>query len=192
LATVCASSSTIPFFYPQYPFIDQIDQMRFNSWFRKMSEYFCISHVVSLLHNQYNDLRVSESYSMPSHLLPPCTASMPTGFPPGKAAFFVPYKEEFIWLPDVAASILRQEEFLIKDTPLDPSFLQLVSDHFQLDRTEKGIGAMFIDNGYEVADDTVSNIEKTNVSTSIQSSPEEENLPNFKSKAFAFLQSLRE
>lgn len=182
----------IPFFYPQYPFVDQIDRMRFNTWFQKMGEHFATSHVVSLLHSQYPDLRVTETHKMPTHLLPPSSLEMPTGFPPEKAAFFLPYKEEFVWLPNVASSILHQEELLVHDKPLDKEFAHLVAEHFQLDRAEKGIAAMFLDNGYEMEDDsTVSKTDNASLSTSIQSSSEE-NLPGFKSKAFEFLQSLRQ
>lgn len=175
----------VEFYYPSFPFIGQEKQETFLRWQKRCCHNFIIENLYYLFTKNYPilHLKVPDSYTFSSS--PPKTIllNVETG---DKLTLSHPYHDQYIYLPDVVGSILQHQEYLVHNEPLDFNVIMNMEKFFDLERVQAGLGSYMMDNEYEVFPTIPSPIIK------VYEEPESilEDLPDFKEKAYQFLESL--
>lgn len=175
----------IEFYYPQYPFIGQEKQETFNRWQKRCCDNFIIENLYYLFTKNYPilHLKVPDSYTFSSS--PPKTILL--NVDRADLTLSHPYDNQYIFLPDVAGSILQHQEYIVEHEPLSSEFMANIEKFFDLERVQSGLGSYMMDNEYEVFPTSVPS------TIVIHDEPEPtilEDLPDFKQKAYEFLELL--
>ena len=172
----------IEFYFPQYHFLEKKDQEEFLSWRNRSMEVFILESIYNLFSTNYPILKTN----LKTHNIkqPNPDWNVGTG---SKLALLVPYKNKYISLPPLAKSILQHEEFNIDGKNVDKKFIASLTKYFNLEKAQYGLGAYFMDNEYELANDFY-RFENIKEDEKVQVVP---HLNNFKEKAYAFLNEMK-
>jgi hypothetical protein len=171
----------VEYYYPSYHFLEEEQKQSFSRWQSRCRENFLSESLCALFTRNYPVLRVklpsSTSLSVPKSIL----LGVETG---DKLSLLHPYQDRFLFLPDVADSILRNQEYLVGNHPLP---VDTLGRFFDLERVRAGLASYLMDNDYELAPTppqaTTTRTEGGVVEPLLT-------LPDFKKKAYAFLGSL--
>lgn len=177
----------IDFYYPQYHFLGQEKQQTFDRWRTRCMDNFITETLYYLLIRNYPVLHIrlpenSYQVSIPKTIL--------LGVEVGdKMSLLHPYQDQYIFLPDVAESIIQDQEYLVHKKPISPNTLLAMEQFFDLERVRAGLGSYMMDNEYEIMPimppQTTTREEEEEESEILP-----ETLPDFKEKAYDFLASL--
>ena len=173
----------VSFYYPQYNFLGEEKQQCFDRWMKRCQNNFVQESLYCLFMKNYPALRVKlHDYSFTS--TPP--QSILLGVDEGdKLSLLHPYKDQYIYLPDVASSILQGQEYLVNGKPIEVAVMIQIESYFNLERVRAGLGSYMMDNDFEL--DAPSFIPTTtSIYTPFQPP---DSLPDFKEHAFSLLAS---
>lgn len=176
----------VEFYYPQFPFMGQEKQETFLRWQKRCCQHFIIENLYYLFTKNYPilHLKVPDTYTFVSS--PPKTIllNIETG---DKLTLSHPYLDQYIYLPDVVGSILQHQEYVVHNEPLSSETVSAMEKFFELERVQAGLGSYMMDNEYEIFPTIPAPIRV------IHDEPEPsilEELPDFKEKAYQFLELL--
>lgn len=181
----------IEFYHPQYHFLEEEQQKSFDRWHDRCKNNFIIEKLYYLFIKNYPSLRVK----MPdthSSSFPPKTILLNVEMGE-KLSLLHPYHNHYIHLPEVAESIIKDQEYLIDGKPLPAGVVSSMEYFFDLERVRSGFGSYLMDNQYEILTPIAPQptITKEKKETDEEDTIEElETLPDFKEKAFQFLDLL--
>ena len=184
----------VEFYYPQYHFLEDEKKHSFDMWVERCRNIFITEKLYYLFSKNYPILKikipeiVSASSTPPKNLI----LNVETG---EKIVLLYPYQKEYIYLPEVAGSIMKNQEYSLHNKPLPNTIIRTMERFFDLGRVQVGLGAIFLDHDYEIMD---SGSQHTILSPNQTDSNEQEDktiptletLPNFKENAYKFLELL--
>jgi hypothetical protein len=177
----------VEFYYPQYHFLEQEKQQSFDRWRKRCMDNFTIEKLYVLFAKNYPILKVklpeiNSSSSPPKTIL----LNVETG---EKLSLLLPYLNQYIYLPEVAESIHQNQEYIVDGNPISPEIVLAIEHFFDIERVRAGLGSYLMDNDYELV--LATSIEtRTNEYQIVEERQVLENLPDFKEKAYKFLDLL--
>lgn len=176
----------VDFYYPQYHFLDKEKQGVFDRWRERCVNNFTTEMLYYLFARNYPVLQIR---APETHLSSSIPKSILLGVEVGdKISLLHPYQDQYVFLPDVAESIIQNQEYLVHKKPIHSGVLSCIETFFDLERVRAGLGSYMMDNDYEMpltmpTQDEVEEIEETPNTLP-------ETLPGFREKAYEFLASL--
>jgi hypothetical protein len=180
----------IDFYYPQYAFLGEEKQKSFERWHDRCMNGFIIEKLSYLFTKNYPVLRVKMPENNASSF-PPKTILL--GIETGeKIPLLHPYNNQYIYLPEVAGSIIQGQEYMVNGKPLSIDALSSIEKFLDLERVRAGLGSYLMDNDFEISVSTI----RPHTETIIHEEEElvetnhMETLPDFKEKAYGFLEML--
>lgn len=172
----------VDFYYPSYHFMGQEKQGLFDRWRSRCMEYFITESLYFLLMRNYPVLHIkappTASSSPPKSIL----LHVEVG---DKLSLLHPYHEKYIYLPGLADSLLQDQEYLVDGSPLTVDFSTQMETFYHLERVRAGLGSLMMDNEFELEPTA-----PTVVVREVETFQELESLPDFKEKAYQFLELL--
>jgi len=180
----------VEFYYPQFHFLGEEKQQTFQRWHDRCMNNFVIEKLYYLFTKNYPVLRVRMpetrvSSSPPKSIL----LNVQTG---EKLALRHPYQDQYLILPEVAQSLLQDQEYLVDGKPLTLDMVSSLERFYDMERVRVGEGSYLMDNDYEILMSTT-----TEEAPPLPVEEEEEEmevlpdtLPHFKEKAYQFLDLL--
>jgi len=177
----------IEFYYPQYHFLEQEKQQSFDRWRKRCMDNFIIEKLYVLFTKNYPILKVklpeiNSSSSPPKSIL----LNVETG---EKLSLLLPYLNQYIYLPEVAESIRQNQEYIVEGNPISPETVLAIEHFFNIERVRAGLGSYLMDNDYELVP-TTSFETITHEYQIVEEKQVLETLPDFKEKAYKFLDLL--
>ena len=170
----------VEFYYPQHPFLSDKDKESFRRWRQRCLDSFILETLASLFARNYPILRVRVPASHSFTCSPPANL-IPGGFRE-KLSLLHPHGDTFVYLPDVAASILSEEEYLVDGKPVPTAPLE---KFFDLERVRAGLAALMMDNEYEVP--TTTAVGTATTTTTSTTTDTDTDLEGFRENAYRFL-----
>lgn len=174
----------VDFYYPQYHFLEKEKQNVFDRWRERCMNNFITETLYYLFIRNYPVLQVQ---SPETHISSSIPKAILLGVEVGdKISLLHPYQDQYIFLPDVAESIIQNQEYLVNKKPIHPDLLSFMEKFFDLERVRAGLGSYMMDNDYDVPLTMPIQDEKGYFDEDT-SSILPETLPDFKEKAYEFL-----
>lgn len=175
----------VSFYYPQHPFLGEEKQQCFDRWHKRCQDNFVQETLYCLFMRNYPALRVKLQDNAFTSTPP---KSILLGLEEGnKLSLLHPYRNQYIYLPDVASSILQNQEYLVDGKPVPGAVMDQIGSLFDLERVRAGLGSYMMDNDFELQAPSFIPTTMTTNPTPIQPIA---TLPDFKQKAYAFLASM--
>lgn len=184
LDSLCALP--VEFYYPQFPFLADPEKESFRRWRQRCLDSFILETLASVFARNYPILRVrvpdhhSFTCSPPPKLIPVSARE--------KLALLHPHLNTFLYLPEVAASILAEEEYLVGGSPLPRETTTDMARFLDLDRVRAGLASLMMDNEYEVP--TTLAVGTTTTTTTTTPAAANLELSGFRENAYRFLELL--
>lgn len=176
----------VQFYYPQFPFMGQEKQETFLRWQKRCCHHFVLENLYYLFTKNYPILHLKvDNYTVASS--PPKTILLNVEMG-NKLTLSHPFHEEYLYLPDVAGSILLHQEYLVKNEPLSFEVVSDMEKFLDLERVQAGLGSYMMDNDYEIF--PTAPLPTRNMFHDEEPATALELLPDFKEKAYQFLESL--
>lgn len=177
----------VEFYYPQYHFLEKEKQQSFDRWRKRCMDNFIIEKLYVLFTKNYPILRVKlpefHSFSSPSKTI---LLNVDSG---EKLSLLHPYLNQYIYLPEVAESIRQNQEYIVDGNPISPETVLAIEHFFDIERVRAGLGSYLMDNEYELVSTT--SMEASTQEYQIEEERQVlETLPDFKEKAYKFLDLL--
>jgi hypothetical protein len=101
-----------------------------------------------------------------------------------------PYRDQYIRLPEIAESLLQNQEYLVDGEPLSLDTVSSMEHFYDMERVRAGMGSYLMDNDYEILISSTETQRSVDVVVEEEKEPELEVLPHFKEKAYQFLELL--
>lgn len=178
----------VEFYYPQYHFLGEEQKQSFQRWYDRCKNNFITEKLYYLFTVNYPILRVRMPENHVSSTPPKkILLNVETG---ENISMLHPYRNQYLRLPEVAESILQNEEYIVGGKPLSPNMVSSLRYFYNIERVRSGMGSYFMDNDYEVL------ITASETPTTTREEMEEvaqssiDTLPHFKEKAYQFLELL--
>lgn len=172
----------VDFYYPSYRFLGQEKQGQFDRWRSRCMDYFVTESLYYLFMRNYPVLHIkappNASSSPPKSIL----LSVEVG---DKLSLLHPYHDKYIYLPGLADSLLQSQEYIVDGSAVSAEFLTAIEKFYNLERVRAGLGSLMMDNDFELQPTA-----PTFVVREVETFSELEALPDFKEKAYQFLELL--
>lgn len=178
----------VEFYYPQFHFLGEEKQQSFQRWHDRCRNNFVIEKLYYLFTKNYPVLRVRMPETRISSS-PPKTILL--NIDVGESLSLLhPYGDQYIRLPEVAESLLQNQEYLVDGEPLSVAAVSLMERFYDMERVRAGMGSYLMDNDYEILISATETQPSVVVETEVEREEELETLPLFKEKAYQFLELL--
>lgn len=178
----------VEFYYPQFHFLGKEKQQSFQRWHDRCRNNFVIEKLYYLFTKNYPVLRVRMPETRISSS-PPKTILL--NIEVGESLSLLhPYGDQYIHLPEVAESLLQNQEYLVDGEPLSISAVSLMESFYDMERVRAGMGSYLMDNDYEILISATETQPSVVIATEVEREDELDTLPHFKQKAYQFLELL--
>lgn len=178
----------VEFYYPQFHFLEEEKQQTFQRWHDRCRNNFVIEKLYYLFTKNYPVLRVRMPESRISSSPP---KSILLNVEIGESLSLLhPYRDQYIRLPEIAESLLQNQEYLVDGEPLSFDTVSSMEHFYDMERVRAGMGSYLMDNDYEILISSTETQHSVDVVVEEEKEPELEALPHFKEKAYQFLELL--
>lgn len=178
----------VEFYYPQFHFLGEEKQQTFQRWHDRCRKNFVIEKLYYLFTKNYPVLRVRMPESRISSSPP---KSILLNVESGESLCLLhPYRDQYIRLPEIAESLLQNQEYLVDGEPLSLGTISSIEHFYDMERVRAGMGSYLMDNDYEILISSTETQPAIEVTVQEEKEAELEALPRFKEKAYQFLELL--